>query len=242
MATDFGISVDTGASPSAPGHPTRQASDSPTALAGTSLPDETRPSSAEERLPVDVRERLSLRKQQIVVSLRKHGASQDAEARVVLVLDASGSMSGLYARGVVARVVERMAAVAAQLDDDGRMQAWTFASNSARLPDLVADLPVWSSLHVRCGEISLFNRNRQIEEQMRAAAPEPIFWQFVGLGRAGFGVLEHLDTLTGRLVDNVGFSSVDDVEKISDADLYDQLLAEFPSWLAAAAAAGVLPA
>ncbi|MFJ1792768.1 VWA domain-containing protein [Kitasatospora griseola] len=118
--------------------------------------------AAEEHLPVDMRKRLSLRKQQVAVSLRKHGA-QGVVARILLVLDASGSMTGLYGRGVVADVVERMAAVAAQLDDDGTMQAWTFATKPARLPDLsLPGLPEWLRLHVRPGEanMSLFGRRR----------------------------------------------------------------------------------
>ncbi len=69
---------------------------------------------------MDMRKRLSSRKEQVAVSLRKHGA-EGVTARVVLILDASGSMSLLYSKGVVADVVERMAAVAAQLDDDGVM-------------------------------------------------------------------------------------------------------------------------
>ena len=68
-----------------------------------------------------MRKRLSLRKEQVAVSLRKHGA-EGVTARVILVLDASGSMSFLYSKGIVADVVECMAAVAAQLDDDGQMQ------------------------------------------------------------------------------------------------------------------------
>ncbi|NKS99434.1 hypothetical protein GS508_00130 [Rhodococcus hoagii] len=236
-----------------------------------------------DRLPVDMRKRLDLRKKQVAVSLQKHGGDQ-LKARVVLVLDASGSMTGLYAKGIVGSVVERMAAVAAQLDDDGTMQAFTFASNSARLPDLeLGDLPTWIRLHVRVGQMKMFGsraknlepgqidmralgiqneeqkviadvramvaadpqpvptlvlffsdggvyRNREIEEQLRAAVTEPIFWQFVGLGRAGFGVLEKFDTLPGRLVDNVGFFAVDKIDKISDSELYDRLLSEFPSW------------
>ncbi|MFF0296042.1 VWA domain-containing protein [Kitasatospora sp. NPDC004614] len=126
--------------------------------------------AGESQLPVDMRKRLSLRKQQVAVSLQKHGA-QGVVARILLVLDASGSMTGLYARGVVADVVERMAAVAAQLDDDGTMQAWTFASRSARLPDLsVPGLPEWLRLHVRPGEASmggLFGRRR-----IRAPRPD----------------------------------------------------------------------
>ncbi|GLV96548.1 VWA domain-containing protein [Streptomyces lavendulae] len=249
----------------------------------------------EERLPEDMRGRLSLRKQQVAVSLGKNGAA-GVTARVVLVLDASGSMSALYSRGTVASVVERMAAVAAQLDDDGEMQAWTFATNPARLPDLaVGDLPEWLRLHVRVGQMSLFGRrkaprgllpgqvdmrevgfqneeqkviaevrayvrdhpaaaptlvlffsdggvyrNAEIERELREAVEEPVFWQFVGLGRAGFGVLERFDTMPGRRVDNVGFFAVDDIDRLSDAELYDRLLSEFPSWLGEARRAGIL--
>ncbi|MFI5875923.1 VWA domain-containing protein [Streptomyces sp. NPDC051445] len=125
-----------------------------------------RTTKGEERLPVDMRKRLSLRKEQVAVSLSKRGAL-GLSARVVLVLDASGSMAFLYSRGVVADVVERMAAVAAQLDDDGEMQAWTFASEAARLPDLrLGELPEWLRLHVRVGEISLFRRGKKPRKGM----------------------------------------------------------------------------
>jgi hypothetical protein len=83
-------------------------------------------------------------------------------------------------------------------------------------------------------------RNREIEKQLREAVEEPIFWQFVGLGSAKFGILEEFDTLTGRRVDNVGFFKVDDIAQVADADLYDQLLGEFPQWIRAAGAAGIL--
>ncbi|MGW0575975.1 VWA domain-containing protein [Streptomyces sp. NPDC002920] len=259
-------------------------------------PSGPRLAKGEERLPVDMRKRLSLRKEQVAVSLSKRGAV-GLRARVVLVLDASGSMAFLYSRGVVADVVERMAAVVAQLDDDGEMQAWTFASNAARLPDLrLGELPEWLRLHVRGGEISLFRRGRKprkgmepgqvdmrtvgiqneeqkaiaevrayvrenpaavptlvlffsdggvyrdaaIERELREAVEEPVFWQFVGLGRANYGVLERFDTLPGRRVDNVGFFAVDDIATVPDPELYDRLLSEFPAWITAAGRAGIL--
>lgn len=257
-------------------------------------PGAPRLTKGEERLPVDMRKRLSLRKEQVAVSLRKHGAAE-VTARVVLVLDASGSMSFLYSKGVVADVVERMAAVAAQLDDDGEMQAWTFASNPARLPDLrLGELPEWLRLHVRVGEVGLFRRgrkkglepsqvdmrdvgiqneeqkviaevrafvrgnpasaptlvlffsdggvyrNKEIERELREAVEEPVFWQFVGLGKSNYGVLERFDTLPGRRVDNVGFFAVDDISTVPDAELYDRLLSEFPQWITAAGRAGIL--
>ncbi len=303
LATDFGISVDD-APPAAAAPPTAApAAAPPTATASPTPVPPPAPSSAsagprltkgEDRLPVDMRKRLSLRKEQVAVSLSKHGAA-GVTARVVLVLDASGSMSFLYSKGVVADVVERMAAVAAQLDDDGEMQAWTFASNSARLPDLrLGELPEWLPLHVRVGEISLFRRGRkkglhpeqvdmravgiqneeqkviaevrafvrdnpapvptlvlffsdggvyrdaEIERELRGAVEEPVFWQFVGLGRANYGVLERFDTLPDRRVDNVGFFAVDDIGTVPDPELYDRLLSEFPSWITAAGRAGIL--
>ncbi|WP_431963996.1 VWA domain-containing protein [Actinacidiphila sp. bgisy160] len=306
LATDFGITVDAPQPPVAPAAPPPSPPAPPCPRPALPVtvppplapppPPATRLTKGEEHLPPDMRERLSLRKEQVAVSLRKHGAA-GVVARVILVLDASGSMSGLYARGVVADVVERMAAVAAQLDDDGDMQAWTFASHSARLPDLrIAELPLWLRLHVRVGELSLFGRpkkprhglqpgqvdmrfvgiqneeqkviaevrafvrayptaaptlvlffsdggvyrNAQIEQQLREAVEEPVFWQFVGLGRADYGVLERFDTLPGRRVDNVGFFAVDDIATVPDAELYDRILSEFPSWMTAARQAGIL--
>lgn len=320
LATDFGITVDDDASPetaapqasapsaAAPAAPAAPptAPPAPTAPAATPVPPPSprhapapaapgpRLTQGEDRLPVDMRKRLSLRKEQVALSLTKHGAA-GITARVILVLDASGSMSFLYSKGVVADVVERMAAVAAQLDDDGEMQAWTFASNPARLPDLrLAELPEWLRLHVRVGEISLFRRGRkkglhpeqadmravgiqneeqkviaevrafvrdnpapvptlvlffsdggiyrnaEIERELREAVEEPLFWQFVGLGRANYGVLERFDTLPGRRVDNVGFFAVDDIGSVPDPELYDRLLSEFPSWITAAGRAGIL--
>jgi stress response protein SCP2 len=306
LATDFGITVEgepsgTVAAPatavaSAPSPQASPVQPPPPAFPPPQAPSGPRMTKGEERLPVDMRKRLSLRKEQVAVSLSKRGAT-GVRARVILVLDASGSMAFLYSRGVVADVVERMAAVAAQLDDDGEMQAWTFASNAARLPDLrLGELPEWLRLHVRVGEISFFRRGKKprkglepgqvdmrtvgiqneeqkaiaqvreyvrenpaaaptlvlffsdggvyrdsaIERELRAAVEEPIFWQFVGLGRSNYGVLERFDTLPGRRVDNVGFFAVDDISTVPDQELYDRLLSEFPDWIREAGRAGIL--
>lgn len=307
LATDFGITVDEEPAPAPAPVPAVAPAPVP-----APAPQPVRPSApppgprtapgagprltkGEERLPVDMRKRLSLRKEQVAVSLDKHGVT-GVVARVILVLDASGSMTALYSRGVVKNVAERMAAVAAQLDDDGEMQAWTFATNPARLPDLtIGELPEWLRLHVRVGQMSLFGRKKpqkglvpgqvdmravgfqneeqkviaevrayvrqnpvpaptlvlffsdggvyrdaEIERELRAAVEEPVFWQFVGLGRANYGVLQRFDTMAGRRVDNVGFFAVDDIERVSDPELYDRLLTEFPSWLRDARRAGIL--
>lgn len=66
------------------------------------------------------------------------------------------------------------------------------------------------------------------------AARLPIFWQFVGIGGKNYGILEELDTLPGRIVDNCNFFSLDDIDSVSDVELYDRLLQEFPDWLVTA--------
>jgi len=74
----------------------------------------------------------------------------------------------------------------------------------------------------------------------RARFGLPAFFQFVGVGRANYGLLERLDDLAGREVDNVGFFALDDVDAVSDAELYARLLGEFPDWLHAARSAGIV--
>ncbi|MFI7274040.1 VWA domain-containing protein [Streptomyces sp. NPDC049879] len=298
LAVDFGISVDDAGGEADPA-PDDVPPEAATPAPGTSGQRADVP-RGEESLPVDMHKRLSLRKQHVTVNLAKRGAA-GTRARVVLVLDASGSMAKLYAARVVHDVVERMAAVAAALDDDGEMQAWTFASKPARLPDLrIAGLPEWLELHIRGSEIALLRRRKKakegadralragqvdmsrigfgneehlvirevrefvtqqprqeptlvlffsdggvyrndlIERELRATEPLPVFWQFVGLGNAGFGVLERFDTLPDRTIDNVGFFSVGDIARVPDEELYERLLSEFPTWLAAARRTGVV--
>ncbi len=58
-----------------------------------------------------------------------------------------------------------------------------------------------------------------------------LFWQFVGLGNANYGVLRELDDLPGRFIDNADFFELDDISKVSDEELYDRLLNEFPGWI-----------
>jgi stress response protein SCP2 len=246
---------------------------------GVDVTDE-RPAEVEPP-EVDLRKRISLRKEAVRVSLEKRGIG-GARARVAVALDASGSMRGLYKEGVVAEIVERMAAIALQMDDDGALDAWIFATEFARLPPLrVAEIEAWTRDNVRMHEavaadgsrVGLGGRNNepqviedilayyearpgepvlvlffsdggvaknaQIARLLREASNRPVFWQFVGLGDGRYGILEKLDTLDGRLIDNAGFFAVDDIAHISDTELYRRILSEFPDWLKAARAHGI---
>lgn len=69
------------------------------------------------------------------------------------------------------------------------------------------------------------------EKLIKDASNQAIFWQFVGVGRAGFNFLQKLDDLKGRFLDNADFFKVSDLSKVSDEDLYNNLLNEFPQWI-----------
>ena len=72
---------------------------------------------------------------------------------------------------------------------------------------------------------------RKIKKILQEASSQPIFWQFVGIGGRNYGVLEKLDIMEGRVVDNCNFFKIDNIESISESMLYDFLLQEFPIWL-----------
>ncbi|MER6521494.1 VWA domain-containing protein [Streptomyces sp. NPDC060334] len=85
------------------------------------------------------------------------------------------------------------------------------------------------------------------ERYLCKAARLPLFWQFVGFGNTRstqFDFLRRLDELpvpAKRVVDNAGyFHAGEDPRRVPDDVLYDRLVAEFPSWLAAARAAGIV--
>jgi len=84
------------------------------------------------------------------------------------------------------------------------------------------------------------HENRKITKLMTEAAKLPLYWQFVGLGGQGYGILEKLDDMKGRVVDNCGFFALDDLHQVSEEQLYDQLMEEFPSWIKEASAKGII--
>ncbi|WP_163509386.1 VWA domain-containing protein [Fodinicola acaciae] len=242
--------------------------------------DQPRTVPGEEKLSLEKKQKLDMRKKEVAkVLLTKQAAG--VRARVVLVMDKTGSMYKQYRQKVVHRVIERMVPVAVQLDDDGTLEAYLYARQFFRLPDLrVADLETWPEQYIhlsgkhsgfdydRIGaandEIPIinavlatatdptvptlvlfftdggFSKRREITQLMVQAASRPVFWQFVGIGKANYGLLEALDDMPGRVVDNAGFFALDDIDRVSDGELYQRLLNEFPDWLRAAKAAGIL--
>ncbi|WAL94927.1 VWA domain-containing protein [Streptomyces sp. Je 1-369] len=85
------------------------------------------------------------------------------------------------------------------------------------------------------------------ERYLCKAARLPLFWQFIGFGdptSKQFDYLRKLDELAvpaKRPVDNAGFFHAgEDPLAVPDDELYDRLVGEFPAWLAAARAAGIV--
>ncbi|MFJ5266915.1 vWA domain-containing protein [Streptomyces sp. NPDC088358] len=85
------------------------------------------------------------------------------------------------------------------------------------------------------------------ERYLCKAARLPLFWQFIGFGDPDskqFDFLRKLDELAvpqKRAVDNAGFFHAgSDPLEVSDEELYDRIVGEFPQWLAAARARGIV--
>lgn len=72
--------------------------------------------------------------------------------------------------------------------------------------------------------------HKETELLIKDAVKHNIFWQFVGIGNRKFKFLKKLDTMDGRIIDNANFFEIKNINSISDEELYDLLLNEYPSW------------
>jgi stress response protein SCP2 len=233
------------------------------------------------------------------VSLAKVGLT-DHTAKVALCLDISASMDGLYRKGLVQGLADRVLALATRFDDDGEVDVFLFGENGhhpnplrlegsqeyirrllARYPleggtryhkamQLIREFyfggagerkkPLKSSIPVYVMFITdggTSNRESCVK-QVQASSYEPLFWQFMAIGKSSrdvkggkkkwsllssgneFEFLEKLDELEGRHIDNANFFSVENPLDIEDEQLYDLMMAEYPQWLKLAREKGVL--
>ena len=58
-----------------------------------------------------------------------------------------------------------------------------------------------------------------------------MFVQFVGIGNESFSYLKSLDDMKSRKCDNTGFIAVEDMDKMTDEELYTELLRQYKDWL-----------
>ncbi|MGF1532975.1 MAG: VWA domain-containing protein [Bernardetiaceae bacterium] len=98
------------------------------------------------------------------------------------------------------------------------------------------------------------------EQQLAWSSYEPIFWQFMAIGKNkealnnrtpwgwisrafahDFSFFQKLDDLTeGCKLDNADFFCVADPQKITDQELYQHMMNEYPEWLQTAHTAGLI--
>ena len=72
---------------------------------------------------------------------------------------------------------------------------------------------------------------RDTENIIRELSNYNMFVQFVGIGDENFNFLEKLDDLSGRKTDNTGFIKVEDINKMTDEELYTEMLRQYKDWL-----------
>lgn len=58
-----------------------------------------------------------------------------------------------------------------------------------------------------------------------------MFVQFIGIGDESFNYLRSLDYMEGRKHDNTGFTAVKDMNKMTDEQLYTEILRQYKDWL-----------
>ena len=201
----------------------------------------------------------------VTVTLEKKNL-QNVIAKVVVVLDRSGSMYRQYREGDVQRAMNKLLPIALMFDDDGELDAWAFAQKSIHLSSinldnindyLINEKDGWNRWDIGGVNnepvvmediIDMYKKSNQpvyiifisdggiykkgpIKKLLIKSSSKPIFWQFVGIGGSDYGILEELDTMEKRVVDNANFFAIDNIDALSDEELYEKLLNEFPKWL-----------
>ncbi len=114
-----------------------------------------------------------------------------------------------------------------------RKKAPIQTSDKGKLP---AEQPVYV-LFVTDGDCT---DRAQAEAAIRDASHFPVFFQFVGVGGHSFAFLDRLDNMGGRFIDNANFFEVRDPNRISEEELYQRMMGEYPDWLKLAKGKGLI--
>lgn len=74
---------------------------------------------------------------------------------------------------------------------------------------------------------------KKTDSMIIESSKHKIFFQFVGIGGSSFSYLKELDNLAGRECDNTAFIQVSSFASLTDEQLYQKLLEQYPQWLRA---------
>ena len=120
----------------------------------------------------------------------------------------------------------------------GGWKAWQLGSRVNNEPDAIRQVVKhYASMGLSLPAYVLFisdggvHDNGGITKAIIDSCKLPIFWQFVGLGGNGYGILKRLDTMQGRFIDNCNFFELDNLHQVSEEQLYDMMLSEFPQYI-----------
>lgn len=69
------------------------------------------------------------------------------------------------------------------------------------------------------------------KNSIRESSKKNIFIQFIGIGGSKFDVLESLDDLGGRSIDNTGFMAMRNLKDLNETELYTEMLGQYVKWL-----------
>lgn len=216
-------------------------------------------------------------------------------AKVVVVLDYSGSARPLYNDGTVQETLKRLVPLGLTFDDNGEVDVYLFQDDYCHLEgmtmnnydDYVREVighsgyrfggtqyaPVLNAIingasrtqQVATEKKGLFGRTKTVMQNttihedaivdgneptfilfitdgnnsdhgatnrlLREVSDKNVFIQFIGIGHEKFEYLRKLDDLDGRVRDNTGFTQMDSLRKVSDNELYTEVLEQFSQWL-----------
>lgn len=174
--------------------------------------------------------------------------------RIAIALDISGSMDTLYKNGTVQQVVEKLLAVALSISSNDQLDIWTFNDTPKRLSsvskanfhDYISSNNISSGGGTNVSRVLVdidkkyFGETTgdnvfgivltdgdigELQSLISNSSSKPVFWQFVGLGNDFL----KLNTLS-RSNSNISFFSLNDINAITDEELYTKLLSDFGIW------------
>lgn len=99
-----------------------------------------------------------------------------------------------------------------------------------------AEIPVFAVFLTDGGP----NSRPEAVQALTEVSTAPIFWKFLSIGPENMAFLQKLDDLTERFIDNADYQPIGDVDSISDKELFDLLLVEYPTYLKEARAKGLI--
>ncbi|MBX9254262.1 TerD family protein [Desmonostoc muscorum CCALA 125] len=227
------------------------------------------------------------------ISLQKVNLTNH-QAKVVLCLDISGSMSPLYTSGKIQRLAEKILALGCRFDDNASIDIFLFGAKAHNvgemtienfksfIQNLLQKYPLeggtyygqainmirkfYFPISKKSSQSNIVSLNKpvyvmfvtdgatsdesQTQQYLKESSYEPIFWQFMAIGKSqkdvkkkgilgwlsqvntsDFSFLERLDEIGDRYLDNSDFFSLEDPENVADQELYDLLMTEYPNWV-----------